>query len=36
MSIEDSLIKQIKEDGTYPPGFQIAALAQSAIEAVEK
>ncbi|MBM0741250.1 site-2 protease family protein [Phormidium sp. CLA17] len=36
MPITDSLIKQIKEDGTYPPGFQIAALAQSAIEAAEK
>ncbi len=36
MPITDSLIKQIKEDGTYPPGFQIAALADSAVEAVEK
>ena len=36
MPIADSLIKQIKEDGTYPPGFQIAALADSAIEATEK
>lgn len=36
MPIGDNLIKQIKEDGTYPPGFQIAALADSAIEAVEK
>ncbi|PZV04289.1 MAG: site-2 protease family protein [Leptolyngbya sp.] len=36
MPIGDSLIKQIKEDGTYPAGFQIAALADSAMEAVEK
>jgi Zn-dependent protease/CBS domain-containing protein len=36
MPIADSLIKQIKEDGTYPPGFPIAALAQSAMEAVER
>jgi Zn-dependent protease len=36
MPIADSLIKQIKEDGTYPPGFQIAALAQSAVEAGEQ
>ncbi|MEX0267870.1 site-2 protease family protein [Leptolyngbyaceae cyanobacterium UHCC 1019] len=36
MPIGDNLIKQIKEDGTYPAGFQIAALADSAIEAVEK
>lgn len=36
MPIGDSLIKQIKEDGTYPAGFQIAALADSAVEAAEK
>ncbi len=36
MPITDSMIKQIKEDGTYPPGFQIAALAESAMEAVGK
>lgn len=36
MPITDSLIKQIKEDGTYPAGFQIAALADSAMEATEK
>lgn len=36
MPITDGLIKQIKEDGAYPSGFQIAALADSAMEAVEK
>ena len=32
--IGDAVIKQIKEEGIYPPGFQLASLAQSASEAV--
>ncbi len=36
MPIADGVIKQIKEDGTYPPGFQIAALAESAMEGAER
>jgi hypothetical protein len=31
--IPEAAIKQIKEEGTYPPGFQLGALAQSAAEA---
>jgi Zn-dependent protease len=30
--VPDSLIKQIKEEGTYPPGLQIPALAKAAAE----
>lgn len=30
--IPDTLIKQIKDEGTYPPGLQIPALAKAAIE----
>ncbi|MGA7933945.1 MAG: site-2 protease family protein [Kovacikia sp.] len=30
--VSDALIKQIKEEGTYPPGFQLGAIAQSAAE----
>lgn len=33
ISIPEAAIKQIKDDGTYPPGFQLGALAQSAAEA---
>lgn len=33
MSVSDSVIKQIKEQGAYPMGFQLGAIAQSAIEA---
>lgn len=33
MSVSDSVIKQIKEEGAYPMGFQLGAIAQSAIEA---
>jgi Zn-dependent protease/CBS domain-containing protein len=31
--ISEALIKQIKEEGTYPPGFQLGAIAQAAAEA---
>jgi Zn-dependent protease len=30
--IPDALIKQIKEDGTYPPGLQIPALAKAVLD----
>jgi Zn-dependent protease len=33
MTVSDSVIKQIKEEGVYPMGFQLGAIAQSAIEA---
>ncbi len=33
MTVSDSLIKQIKDEGAYPPGFQLGVIAQSAIEA---
>jgi Zn-dependent protease/CBS domain-containing protein len=33
MTVSDTLIKQIKEEGAYPPGFQLGVIAQSAIEA---
>lgn len=32
--VSDTLIKQIKEEGSYPPGLQLGALAQLAAEAV--
>jgi Zn-dependent protease/CBS domain-containing protein len=31
--VSDALIKQIKEEGIYPPGFQLGAIAQAAVEA---
>jgi Zn-dependent protease len=33
MTVSDAVIKQIKEEGAYPMGFQLGAIAQSAIEA---
>ncbi|MDX2243474.1 MAG: site-2 protease family protein [Leptolyngbyaceae cyanobacterium bins.302] len=33
MTVSDAIIKQIKDEGTYPPGFQLGAIAQAAIEA---
>ncbi|XHX79028.1 MAG: site-2 protease family protein [Stenomitos frigidus ULC029] len=30
--LSDALIKQIKEEGAYPPGFQLGAIAQAAAE----
>lgn len=33
MTVSDSMIKQIKDEGSYPPGFQLGAIAQAAIEA---
>ncbi|MBD2018686.1 CBS domain-containing protein, partial [Leptolyngbya sp. FACHB-36] len=33
LAISDSVIQQIKQDGSYPPGFQVGAIAQAAIEA---
>lgn len=33
MSVSDAIIKQIKDEGSYPPGFQLGAIAQAAIEA---
>jgi len=32
MTVSEALIKQIKEEGAYPPGFQLGAIAQSATE----
>jgi Zn-dependent protease/CBS domain-containing protein len=32
ISVPDSLIQQIKEEGVYPPGLQIPALAKAAAE----
>lgn len=32
ISVPDTLIRQIKEDGSYPPGLQIPALAKTATE----
>jgi predicted transcriptional regulator len=32
ISVPDSLIQQIKEEGAYPPGLQIPALAKAAAE----
>ncbi|MDX2232714.1 MAG: site-2 protease family protein [Leptolyngbyaceae cyanobacterium bins.349] len=31
MTVSDSLIKQIKDEGAYPPGFQLGAIAQAAV-----
>lgn len=33
MAVSETLIKQIKDDGAYPPGFQLGLIAQSAVEA---
>lgn len=35
IQVSDAVIKQIKEDGCYPPGLQIEELARSAAEAIE-
>lgn len=32
--ISETLIKQIKDEGIYPPGFQLGAIAQAAAEAL--
>jgi Zn-dependent protease len=32
LQISETVIKQIKEEGTYPPGLQLGAIAQSASE----
>jgi len=32
LRISDAAIKQIKEEGTYPPGLQLGAIAQAAAE----
>ncbi|MBW4418410.1 MAG: site-2 protease family protein [Myxacorys californica WJT36-NPBG1] len=32
LRISDTIIKQIKEDGTYPPGLKLGTIAQSAAE----
>lgn len=32
--VSETLIKQIKEEGIYPPSFQLGAIAQAAAEAV--
>lgn len=34
VSIPEALIKQIKEEGSYPPGFQLGAIAQAAAESI--
>lgn len=34
--LSEALIKQIKEEGLYPPGFQLGAIAQAAAEAAPK
>ena len=34
LPVSDALIKQIKEEGIYPPGFQLGAIAQAAAEAL--
>ena len=31
--VSEALIKQVKEEGTYPPGFQLGAIAQAAADA---
>ena len=33
LPVSETLIKQIKEEGIYPPGFQLGAIAQAAAEA---
>ncbi|UBF29183.1 site-2 protease family protein [Kovacikia minuta CCNUW1] len=33
LPVSDALIKQIKEEGAYPPGFQLGPIAQAAAEA---
>lgn len=33
VQIANSIIKQIKEEGAYPPGFQLGTIAQAAAEA---
>lgn len=35
LPVSDTIIKQIKDEGAYPPGFQLGAIAQSAIEATD-
>jgi hypothetical protein len=32
LRISDAAIKQIKEEGVYPPGLQLGAIAQAASE----
>ncbi|PSB26501.1 site-2 protease family protein [Stenomitos frigidus] len=34
LPVSEALIKQIKEEGIYPPGFQLGAIAQAAAEAL--
>lgn len=34
LPVSETLIKQIKEEGTYPPGFQLGTIAQAAAEAL--
>jgi len=34
MPISDSLIKQIKEEGVYPPGLQLGAIAQATADTI--
>ncbi len=33
--ISEGVVKQIKEDGNYPPGFQLGAIAQAAADATD-
>ncbi len=33
MSVSDAIIKQIKDEGRYPPGFNLGLIAQSVIDA---
>ncbi|XGV98484.1 MAG: site-2 protease family protein [Leptolyngbya sp. BL-A-14] len=33
IQVSETLIKQIKDEGIYPPGFQLGAIAQAAAEA---
>jgi Zn-dependent protease/CBS domain-containing protein len=35
MPISETVIQQIKEEGSYPSGFQLGAIAQSAAEAIK-
>lgn len=34
--LSEALIKQIKEEGIYPPGFQLGTIAQAAAEGTQK
>jgi Zn-dependent protease len=35
MPVSDAIIRQIKEEGSYPPGFQLDAIAQAVVDSLD-